>query len=108
MRRSTVISLLLAAAVLVCASPVLAVNQALNFSGRLEQGAGAVSGPVTLTVSIYTDPTDFGALVWSETLDIIDRAYIIHDGMVLMDGAPSDVIGNEEVRRVYLGNQFRL
>ncbi len=43
-----------------------------------------------------------------ETLDIIDRAYIIHDGMVLMEGPPSDVVGNEDVRRVYLGDHFRL
>ena len=41
-----------------------------------------------------------------DTLDIIDRAYIIHDGMVLMDGTPTDIIGNEDVRRVYLGDQF--
>lgn len=43
-----------------------------------------------------------------ETLDVIDRAYIIHDGMVLMEGAPSDIVGNEEVRRVYLGDRFSL
>jgi len=43
-----------------------------------------------------------------ETLDVIDRAYIIHDGMMLMDGAPSDIIGNEDVRRVYLGDRFNL
>lgn len=43
-----------------------------------------------------------------DTLDIIDRAYIIHDGMVLMDGNPTDIIGNEDVRRVYLGDQFSL
>ena len=43
-----------------------------------------------------------------EALDIIDRAYIIHDGMVLMEGEPSDIVGNEDVRRVYLGEQFRL
>jgi lipopolysaccharide export system ATP-binding protein len=43
-----------------------------------------------------------------ETLDIIDRAYIIHDGMVLMEGPPSEIVGNEDVRRVYLGEQFRL
>jgi lipopolysaccharide export system ATP-binding protein len=43
-----------------------------------------------------------------ETLDIIDRAYIIHDGMVLMEGTPVDIVGNEDVRRVYLGDQFRL
>ncbi len=43
-----------------------------------------------------------------ETLDVIDRAYIIHDGMVLMEGAPSDIVGNEDVRRVYLGERFSL
>ncbi len=43
-----------------------------------------------------------------ETLDVIDRAYIIHDGMTLMEGAPNDIIGNEDVRRVYLGDRFRL
>jgi lipopolysaccharide export system ATP-binding protein len=43
-----------------------------------------------------------------ETLDIIDRAYIIHDGMVLMEGGPSDIVNNDEVRRVYLGEKFSL
>lgn len=43
-----------------------------------------------------------------ETLDIIDRAYIIHEGMVLMEGAPSDIVDNAEVRRVYLGETFSL
>ncbi|MDP6108786.1 MAG: LPS export ABC transporter ATP-binding protein [Rhodospirillales bacterium] len=43
-----------------------------------------------------------------ETLDVIDRAYIIHDGMMLMEGAPSDVVGNEDVKRVYLGERFSL
>jgi len=43
-----------------------------------------------------------------ETLDIIDRAAIIHDGQVLMEGAPSDIVGNEDVRRVYLGDRFSL
>ncbi len=43
-----------------------------------------------------------------ETLDIIDRAYIIHEGMVLMEGAPGDIVDNAEVRRVYLGETFSL
>ena len=43
-----------------------------------------------------------------ETLDVIDRAYIIHDGMMLMEGKPSDIVGNEDVRRVYLGDRFSL
>lgn len=43
-----------------------------------------------------------------ETLDVIDRAYIIHDGMVLMEGSPGDIVNNHEVRRVYLGEKFSL
>ncbi|MGB0496793.1 MAG: LPS export ABC transporter ATP-binding protein [Rubricella sp.] len=43
-----------------------------------------------------------------ETLEIIDRAYILHDGHVLMSGAPSEVVADANVRRVYLGEGFRL
>lgn len=43
-----------------------------------------------------------------ETLEIVDRAYILHDGQVLMSGSPSDVVANENVRRVYLGDNFRI
>lgn len=43
-----------------------------------------------------------------ETLGLIDRAYIIHSGRVLMEGSPSDIINSEEVRRLYLGEDFRL
>lgn len=43
-----------------------------------------------------------------ETLEIVDRAYILHDGQVLMSGTPSDVVENENVRRVYLGDSFRI
>ena len=43
-----------------------------------------------------------------ETLDIIDRAYIIHDGQVLMSGTPQEIVANEDVRRVYLGDSFSL
>jgi lipopolysaccharide export system ATP-binding protein len=41
-----------------------------------------------------------------ETLDIIDRAYIIYDGRVLIEGTPAEVVANEEVKRVYLGDMF--
>ena len=43
-----------------------------------------------------------------ETLDIVDRAYILHEGRVLMSGTPSEVVQNENVRRVYLGDNFRI
>jgi lipopolysaccharide export system ATP-binding protein len=41
-----------------------------------------------------------------DALSIIDRAYIIHDGVVLMSGTPKDVIKNKEVKEVYLGDSF--
>jgi lipopolysaccharide export system ATP-binding protein len=41
-----------------------------------------------------------------EALDLIDRAYIIHDGKVLMEGTPEEVIKNKDVKRVYLGERF--
>ena len=43
-----------------------------------------------------------------ETLEIIDRAYIMHDGQVLMEGRPQEVVAHEDVRRVYLGERFSL
>jgi lipopolysaccharide export system ATP-binding protein len=43
-----------------------------------------------------------------ETLEIIDRAYIIHEGAVLMEGEPSEIVSHEDVRRVYLGETFSL
>jgi len=43
-----------------------------------------------------------------ETLKIVDRAYILHDGKVLMSGTTEEVIKDENVRRVYLGNSFRV
>lgn len=43
-----------------------------------------------------------------ETLEIIDRAYILHDGCVLMDGTPDEVVEDANVRRVYLGEGFRI
>jgi lipopolysaccharide export system ATP-binding protein len=41
-----------------------------------------------------------------ETLDIIDRASIIHAGEVLFEGAPDEIVDNPDVRRVYLGDRF--
>lgn len=43
-----------------------------------------------------------------ETLQIVDRAYILHDGKVLMSGTTDEVIRDENVKRVYLGNSFRV
>jgi lipopolysaccharide export system ATP-binding protein len=43
-----------------------------------------------------------------ETLEIIDRAYILHEGRLLMEGRPADIVAHADVRRVYLGERFSL
>jgi lipopolysaccharide export system ATP-binding protein len=43
-----------------------------------------------------------------DTLRIVDRAYILHEGQVLMEGAPDEIVSDAEVRRVYLGERFSL
>jgi lipopolysaccharide export system ATP-binding protein len=41
-----------------------------------------------------------------ETLSLVERAYVIYEGQVLTQGNPQEIIGNEDVRRVYLGDMF--
>ncbi len=43
-----------------------------------------------------------------ETLGLIDRAYIIYSGEVLMEGRAEDIVNNPDVRRLYLGEEFRM
>lgn len=64
--------------------------------------------------SLVTDLTErgIGVLITDhnvrETLEIVDRAYILHDGKVLMSGTADEVVRDENVRRVYLGQHFRI
>tara|TARA_A100000171_G_C2139029_1_gene153006 strand:- start:6812 stop:7570 length:759 start_codon:yes stop_codon:yes gene_type:complete len=55
---------------------------------------------------------DIGVLITDhnvrETLDIVDRAYIINEGHVLMEGTPREIVANDAVRKVYLGENFKL
>ena len=55
---------------------------------------------------------DIGVLITDhnvrETLEIIDRAYILYGGSVLMSGTPDEVVQSKDVRRVYLGDEFRI
>ena len=43
-----------------------------------------------------------------ETLSLIDRAVLIHEGSVLMEGNPEEIVGNKDVRKVYLGDRFSI
>jgi lipopolysaccharide export system ATP-binding protein len=60
---------------------------------------------------IHLKRRDIGVLITDhnvrDMLGIVDRAYIIHDGHVLMHGTPDEIVGNAEVRRVYLGERFK-
>ncbi len=55
---------------------------------------------------------DIGVLITDhnvrETLEIVDRAYILYGGSVLMSGSPAEVVDSKDVRRVYLGDEFRI
>ena len=61
---------------------------------------------------LYLRDNGIGVLITDhnvrETLEIVDRASILHDGAVLMEGAPSEIVAHEGVRRVYLGERFSL
>ena len=71
----------------------IAVNDIRDLIGHLkERGIGVVI-------------TDHNV---RETLGICDRAYIINEGTVLAYGTPAEIVDNENVRRVYLGENFRL
>ena len=43
-----------------------------------------------------------------DMLEIVDRAYILHDGRILMSGIPGEIVSDKDVRRVYLGEEFSL
>ena len=64
------------------------------------------------TIIFHLKARGIGVLVTDhnvrETLRITDRAYIIHDGAVFRNGTPDELAGDEDVKRIYLGADFRL
>lgn len=60
----------------------------------------------------YLKTRNIGVLITDhnvrDTLDIVDRAYILHDGRVLHEGTPAEIVAHDDVRRVYLGEGFSL
>ncbi len=60
----------------------------------------------------YLKTRNIGVLITDhnvrDCLDIVDRAYILHDGKVLMEGTADDIVASEDVKRVYLGEGFSL
>ena len=49
-----------------------------------------------------------GLVAALERLGLIDRAYIAHSGRILTEGTPEQIVANEDARRLYLGEDFRL
>ena len=64
------------------------------------------------TLIKYLKTKGIGVLVTDhnvrDCLEIVDRAYILHDGHVLMEGTPEEIIAHDEVKKVYLGEGFAL
>ena len=62
------------------------------------------------TLIKYLKTKNIGVLITDhnvrDCLEIVDRAYILHDGHVLMEGTPDEIIDHEDVRKVYLGDSF--
>lgn len=63
-------------------------------------------------VAVHLKDRGIGVLITDhnvkETLDIVDRAYILHEGKVLKEGRPKEIVADEDVRRVYLGDRFSM
>ena len=64
------------------------------------------------TLIKYLKTKNIGVLITDhnvrDCLEIVDRAYILHDGRVLMEGTPDEIINHEDVKKVYLGEGFSL
>ena len=63
-------------------------------------------------VAVHLKDRGIGVLITDhnvrETLDIVDRAYILHEGKVSKEGRPKEIVEDEEVRRIYLGDRFSM
>ncbi|HEX6093165.1 MAG TPA: LPS export ABC transporter ATP-binding protein [Dongiaceae bacterium] len=63
-------------------------------------------------VAVHLKDRGIGVLITDhnvrETLDIVDRAYILNEGQVLKEGHPAEIVEDEDVRRVYLGERFSM
>jgi len=72
--------------------------------------------PIAVTeirdVAVHLKDRGIGVLITDhnvkETLDIVDRAYILNEGKVLKEGRPKEIIEDKDVRRVYLGERFSM
>ena len=69
-----------------------------------------MTGVQTCALPIYLTARGIGVLITDhavrETLSLVDRAYLIHGGRVMLQGKPETIIADPEARRVYLGDSF--
>ena len=81
--------------------PIIAGNWKMNL--LLESSTNLISELKSKGIGVLI--TDHNV---RDTLKIVDRAYILHDGRVIISGSPEDVVNNDNVRRVYLGRDFNI
>ena len=90
----------------------LAANPAFVLLDEPFAGIDPIAIADIRTLTAHLKDRGLGVLITDhnvrETLDIIDRAYIIHDGRVLMEGSAQEIMESPDVRRVYLGEAFTL
>jgi lipopolysaccharide export system ATP-binding protein len=90
----------------------LAANPSIMLLDEPFAGIDPISIADIRTLVSHLKDRDIGVLITDhnvrETLDIVDRACIIYDGRVLFEGTPEALVANEDVRRVYLGDNFSL
>ena len=89
--------------------PALTQDVVNTDDGEIDRLAATAVGDIQELVRHLTS-RGIGVLITDhnvrETLKLTDRAYVIYDGQVLTQGKPQEIINNEDVRRVYLGDSF--
>jgi lipopolysaccharide export system ATP-binding protein len=90
----------------------LAANPSIMLLDEPFAGIDPISISDIRNLVLQLKQRDIGVLITDhnvrETLDIVDRAYIIYDGRVLFAGSPEALVADESVRRLYLGESFEL
>ena len=89
--------------------PRLYSTRRLVEEARLREIDVAVINPMHF--SLFVAEQDIGILLTDhnvrETLDICERAYIVSEGLIIAQGQTQDILSNQKVREVYLGEQFK-
>jgi lipopolysaccharide export system ATP-binding protein len=90
----------------------LAANPSIMLLDEPFAGIDPISIADIRALVVQLRARDIGVLITDhnvrDALEIIDRGYILHEGRVLKEGTPSEIVSDRDVRRVYLGEKFSL